>query len=118
MGNGDSNAAAIIIICIAIFVGAILALYFLSKMLVTVGIVIGLISLILLIIGLASENGELAIIGGIGLIVGIILLFMGITGVNFFEHNPTGKNLLDSSNTIVNATKEGVKLYSETAKLT
>jgi hypothetical protein len=112
MGHGDNNATGIIIVCIAIFVGSILALYFLSKILVTVGIVVGIISLILLIAGLTSENGELTTIGGIGLIAGIILLTVGLTGVNFFEHNPTGKNLLDSSNSIVDVTKQGVKAYT------
>ena len=113
MSNESNDARGIVIVVIALFVGAILALYFLSKILVTVGIVVGIISLILLIVGLASENSELAMIGGIGLIAGIILFAIGLTGVNFFEHNPTGKNLLDSSNSIVNVTKQGVKAYTD-----
>ena len=108
---GEDNSGIIIIIIIAVFVGVILSLYFLSKILVTLGVVITIISIILLIVGLATESSELAIIGGFGLVGGLIILSVGATGVNFFEHNPTGQNLLGASNTIVNTTKQGVQGY-------
>lgn len=102
----NNNSMATAIICIAIFVGVIFTMYFLSKILIGIGGVVAIISVILLIVGITNKSSDLVLIGLIGLVVGIILLAVGLTGVNFFEQNPTGKNLLGASNTIVDTTKQ------------
>lgn len=111
------NAAGTLIICVAIFVGAILATYFLSKILVGIGGIVGLISFILLIIGFILGDGQLTTIGAVGLLVGAILYTIGTGGVDFFEKNPTGMSLLDASNTIVNATGQGIQTYVEATEI-
>jgi hypothetical protein len=45
---------------------------------------------------------------------GLIFLTAGHTGISFFEHNPTGKNLLGGANTVVNTTKDIGQEYSKT----
>ena len=98
------------IIIMAIFVGTVLALYFISNILFILGIVILVISFIVLLMGVSENDGQWASIGSIGLLMGIIFLAIGGTGINFFEHNPTGINLLNAANTVVNATKDIVKI--------
>jgi len=118
MGNNNqnNNSAAIFIICVAIFVGAVLALYLVSKLLVWIGPILAIISLIIFLIGLNNDNQDLIIIGVIGIIVGLVLLGLGLAGVNFFEQNSTGKNLLDASNTVVDATKQSIRVSTNTVK--
>lgn len=105
MRNKDDTA----IIIIAIFVAAILLVYFISKILFVLGIIIILIALFALFMGFSSNDERLAIYGCAGLVLGIIFAVIGNEGINFFEHNPTGKNLLDAANTVVNATKDIIK---------
>lgn len=111
LGQSRDNSGLILII-IAIFVGIILILYFLSQLFFAIGIILIIISLILIFIALSNNDGEILIIGAILLGLGILLLIVGLTGLHFFEQNATGKNLLNSANTIVNATREGVNVYS------
>lgn len=114
MAKGDNSGIGIIIL--AIFVGAILMLYFLSKIFLTLGFLLIGISIILIIIGL-SQGNNIAIFGILLLLLGIILVGVGHEGVTFFEQNPTGKNLLDTANTVVNTTKETVETYGEIGKI-
>ena len=114
--NQNNNSTATFIICVAIFVGAILSLYFLSKILVWIGPILAVISLIILLMGINNEDQDLIIIGVIGIIIGLVLLGFGLAGVNFFEENATGKNLLGASNTIVDATKQSIQVSTNTVK--
>ena len=97
------------IIIIAIFVAAIFLVYFISKILFILGIIIILICLFALFIGISSNDERLAIYGSVGLVLGIIFVVIGNEGIHFFENNPTGKNLLDAANSIVNSTKDIIK---------
>lgn len=113
--NGDrQDNGGVIIIVIALFVAGILFLYFLSKTLFAIGIAITFVSLVLFFSGMGMEEETLIKIGIIGFVIGVILAIFGYAGINFFENNPTGKNLLESANTIVNTTKEGIQTYQNT----
>ncbi len=105
MRNKDDST----IVIIAIFIAAILALYFISKILFVLGIIIIFISIVVLFMGLSTNDERLTAIGGICLVLGIIFAVIGGEGIHFFENNPTGKNLLDAANTIVNSTKDIIK---------
>lgn len=105
MGNNDDTGLKIL----AVFIGIVLALYFISLILQALGVAFIFIAIIVIFYGLSINNEKVALIGGIGLVLGIILVVIGHTGLSFFEHNPTGKNLLDAANTVVNSTKDIVK---------
>lgn len=115
MANKDNSG--MIFFIIAIFVGVVLALYFLSKILLVLGMALVIISILSLIARFASQESRLVVFGLIILFIGIACVAIGQEGVSFFEENPTGVNLLDTSNSIVNATKEGVGVYSEIAQI-
>lgn len=108
------NDQGLAILIVAFVVIGVLILYFLSKMLFTVGIALILISIFLIIMGFASEEDNLIWIGLIVLLIAIILTTIGYTGISFFENNPTGKNLLDGANTVVNTSKDVGKTYVDT----
>lgn len=105
MRNNDNTELKILVV----FVAVVLALYFISLILQTLGLAVIVIAIIVLFYGLSINNEKVALIGGIGLVSGIILLVIGHTGLSFFEQNPTGKNLLDTANIVVNSTKDIVK---------
>lgn len=109
MKNNDNTG----LIIVALFVGAILALYLISKILLTLGIIIVVISIFVLIFGLSTKDDRYFLIGCIGLVLGIILAGIGGSGIDFFENNSTGKNLLDAANSIVNSTKDAVNIYNQ-----
>ena len=109
MGKNDNTG----LIIIAAFVGVILALYFISKILLSLGIALIIISIIILALGLLIKDQRFLLIGGIGIVLGIILGVLGGSGIDFFENNPTGKNLLDAANSIVNSTKDSIKIYNK-----
>lgn len=111
--KAQQNEKGLAILIIAFVVIGILVLYFLFKMLFAVGIAVLFISVILLIFGFASEEETLIIIGIIGVVIGIILMIVGHAGVSFFESNPTGKNLLDGANMVVNTSKDIGQDYAE-----
>ena len=73
-------------------------------------------SIFLIIIG-ASQGNNLVLFGILLFLVGIIFAGVGHEGVTFFEQNPTGKNLLDTANTVVNTTKEATETYGEIGKI-
>ena len=108
--NADNSAAVGVMAFIVI---AIVILYFIFKMLLVVGIGIALISFVLMLFGFGYEEEQLIVIGIIGLLIGIVLALIGYTGVNFFENNPTGKNILEGANTAINITKENANIYAE-----
>ena len=98
------------------FVGAVLIAYVLSKIFLTLGFLLICVSIFLIIIGI-SQGNNLAFLGIILLLIGVILAGVGHEGVTFFEQNPTGKNLLDTANTVVNTTKEAAETYGEIGKI-
>lgn len=106
MKNNDNTG----LIIVALFVGAILVLYFISKILLTLGITIFIISIFVFILGLLTKDDRYFMIGCIGLVLGIILGVIGDSGIDFFENNSTGKNLLDAANSIVNSTKDVINV--------
>ena len=112
MGQNDNTGIVIVAICAVL----IFVLYFLSKVFLTLGFLLIGVSIILLIIGV-SQGNNLTIIGIFLLLLGIILAGVGHEGVTFFEQNPTGKNLLDTANTVVNTTKEATETYGEISKI-
>jgi len=112
-----NNNSGIVFIIIAVSVGVVIALYFLSKILFALGLALVFISVILLAIGLISQESRLLSFGLIFLVIGITCVAIGHEGVSFFEDNPTGAKLLNASNSIVNATKDGVGMYSEIAQI-
>jgi len=105
MRNNDNTELKIL----AVFIAVILALYLISLILQALGVAVILLSIIVLFYGLSINNEKVALIGGIGLVLGIILMVIGHTGLSFFENNPTGKNLLDAANAVINSTKDIVK---------
>lgn len=109
MGKNDNTG----LIIVAIFVGAILALYFISKIILSLGIAFIIISIIIFVIGILIKDEKFLLIGGIGLVLGIILGVIGSSGIDFFENNSTGKNLLDAANSIVNSTKDAIQIYNK-----
>ena len=114
MAKGNNSGISIIIL--ASFVGAVLILYFLSKILLILGVLLIITSIFLVIIG-ASQGNNLVLFGILLFLVGIIFAGIGHEGVTFFEQNPTGKNLLNTANTVVNTTKDAVESYSEIGKI-
>src|SRR3989337_703133 len=106
--SNENNQGKIILI-IAAAVAVVLVTYFFLKILFVIGLVLLFLSVILLIMGGFSQDNELLYYGFIGLVIGIVFLAIGNEGISFFEENPTGKNLLDAANTIVNSTKDFVK---------
>ena len=115
-GQQNDNSGLVIAI-LAIFVGIIFALYFLSHIIFWIGVSCLVISLILFLVGFSSQEEEFIIIGLVLLMVGVVFLFVGNAGINFFENNPTGKNMLDGANTVVNTTKDSVQAYGELTKI-
>ena len=113
----NQNSVGVFILVIAAFVAVIFALYFASHLLSTLGTIVFWVSFVILLVGLGFKEDTIITIGIIGLIAGVILWVIGTTGINFFENNPTGENLLESANTIVNTTKEGVESYSKIAQI-
>lgn len=109
MKNNDNKG----LIIVALFAGAILALYLISKILLTLGITIVIISIFVFIFGLLTKDDRYFMIGCIGLFCGLILGVIGGSGIDFFENNSTGKNLLDASNSIVNSTKDVINIYNQ-----
>ena len=114
MAKGDNSGFGLILL--AVLVGAVLISYFLSKILLTLGFLLIFISIFLIIIGI-SQGNNLAIFGILLFLLGIIFAGVGHEGVTFFEQNPTGKNLLDTANTVVNTTKDTVETYGEIGKI-
>lgn len=113
--ENDNSGVGIIIL--AVFVGAVLILYFLSHLLYWIGVTSLIFGIVLMILGFSSNEDNLVIIGIVFLLVGVGLWLIGNMGINFFEQNPTGKNLLDSANAVVNGTRDGVKVYSPLANI-
>ena len=114
MAKSDNSGIGIIILAISV---GILTLYFLLKIFLTLGFLLIIVSIILLIIGVLLQNNNLVIFSILLLLFGIILAGVGHEGVTFFEQNPTGKNLLDTANTVVNTTKGTVETYGEIGKI-
>lgn len=112
-----NNNSGIVFIIIAVSVGVVLATYFLLKILFAIGLALVFISVILLAIGIISQESKMLSFSLIFLVIGITCVAIGHEGVSFFEENPTGANLLNASNSIVNATKEGVGVYSEITQI-
>ena len=110
------NNSGVGIILLAIFVAAGLIAYFVSKILLTLGFILIITSIFLIVIG-ASQDNNLALFGIRLLVVGMIFAVVGYAGVTFFEQNPTGMNLLDTANTVVNITKGTVETYGEIGKI-
>jgi len=97
----ENNIGVYIVLAIL----AVFALYLVFKVLVTVGIVIGIGGIILLIFGVAMQQEDLTMLGIIAIVLGLIVFGLGEAGVNFFETNPTGSGLLGVGNTAINTTK-------------
>lgn len=87
-----------------IFCFAIILLYVLSKFLVILGIISLLAGFGFLIFGMNNEEEQIIFIGIIILVIGFAALILGLAGVNFFENNPVGSDLLKTSQDVVNAT--------------
>jgi hypothetical protein len=107
--KGQTNQdSSFIIGIIALVIVAVLILYFLSKLFFAVGIGLILLSIFLILFGVSYEEENLIIIGVGCLVIGILLLIFGSVGINFFEQDYTGKNLLDTTNTAINVTKDTI----------
>ena len=115
MRNNGNDSMGIVIIAIA--VGVILILYLLSKMFFVIGIALTIISIGLIIFGWFYQEDDKVKMGFIGLFFGIGFIYIGVAGITFFEENPTGINLLDMSNTVVNVTTDSVETYGEISSL-
>lgn len=97
--------------------GVVVLAYFLSKILLVFGMALRYITTYLFVLGFASQDHRISVFGLIVLIIGIACVAIGKGGVSFFEENPTGMNLLNTSNSIVNAIKDGIGAYSEIAQI-
>jgi len=89
-----------------LFCIAILLLYMLSKFLLILGIILFILGFGLLIFGFHEDEEQLIFIGIILLVVGLVAFILGFAGVNFFENNLVGSDLLKTSQSVVNATGE------------
>lgn len=78
----------------------------LSKILIVFGVILFLFTFVLFFVGLHTENERFLICSVIILLIGISFVIVGNEGVEFFEENPTGRNLLDTANTVVNTTND------------
>jgi len=114
MAKNDNGLGIIIL---AVFAGAVFALYFLSKILFALGLMLIVGSIFFLIAGHTSRDSAFNTIGIIMLVVGVIFAGVGHEGITFFEENPTGRSLLDTSNVIADTAKESVKTYNEISQI-
>jgi len=101
--NRNDNVVPFIIALCTI---AIIVLYMLSKILIVFGVILFLFTFVLFFVGLHTENERFLICSVIILLIGISFVIVGNEGVEFFEENPTGRNLLDTANTVVNTTND------------
>ncbi|MCK5630004.1 MAG: hypothetical protein KAI26_05275 [Nanoarchaeota archaeon] len=114
MAKNDNGLGIIIL---AVFAGAVFALYFLSKIAFVLGLMLIVGSIFLLVMGHTSQESTFSEIGVILLVVGLIFAGVGHGGITFFEENPTGRSLLDTSNVIADTAKESVKTYNEISQI-
>ncbi|MDA3856538.1 MAG: hypothetical protein PF569_09865 [Candidatus Woesearchaeota archaeon] len=111
MGNNENSGIAFL--GLMGLVAVVFILYFMSHLLFAIGIGAIIIGLIVIIFGFGSESFELGTLGVFILLGGIMFSFIGGAGINFFDHNPTGQALLDTSNTVVDVTKDSYVQISE-----
>lgn len=110
--DGEGNA---IVIGIIVLVGfAIAVLYYLSKILLQIGIWGTLGFLILLLASIFYfKDKKLIKIGLIGLLVCLISLGIGLGGTSFFEETDFGQQLVNFSSGVMDAGKEYLDLNNE-----
>ncbi len=108
--NSDSEKG---IIVLGMIIGGIFVIYFISLILSMLGKIAIFAGIVAFIFGVATKNIE---IGGFGVAIffaGLLFTSIGTVGLNFFEENPTGKTLLDSSTAVVDTS---TKAYIQTSE--
>lgn len=90
---------------------AILVLYFICNVMYQVEPIIFFLSILVLIHGLYSEDGQIAFFGVAGAASGLIIWAVSGAGIGFFENNLTGMNLLDFGNMAINATRFWIDIF-------
>ena len=115
MSNGDGEGLKVAGIIVAV-AAAVIILYLLSKALLIIGIIGSLVGLVLLIGGFVSQDGRMALFGGIMLFVCIILGTIGYQGKSFFENTSTGTDILEGSQEIVEIATDTGEIIVDSVK--
>ncbi len=98
--RSENNALGYVVI----FLILILLIYLFFKIILVLGIILTIIGIIIIILGANESDEQVLLIGIVVTIVGVIAFTLGIAGVSFFEGNPVGSSLLNTSKDFVNST--------------
>ena len=111
--KGQVRSEKAIFLYLFIFCVGIILLYILSKFLFVIGFLLIFGGIIALILGAHESEDQIVFIGIILITIGLISLMMGIAGINFFEKNEFGSNLLKTSGEVIEASAETYETLQE-----
>ena len=109
MGKNDNYVPFIIAFCTI----AVIVVYAFLKMMVVFGGILLIVAFALSLIGMYAEDNRFFAVAALALFIGLSFMAIGNEGIEFLEENPTGKNVLDAANTVVNVTEDSVDKYQK-----
>jgi len=96
---------------------AIILLYLIFKTILFVGVIAMIGAIALIIYGVHEGESALVFWSFVIFIAGLLLAVLGYNGVSFFEDNPVGQDLLESSENIVGTGADTAEAIINAAKI-